>query len=203
MHLPLCRETCAENPGLRQRGGDIVFVGSCLHAPNVDALEFFLKQIWPLVRSEIPNSNFVIVGNKSKEYFGHFASERIQVRGYLSNLSEIFAGCRMTVAPIRYGAGVKGKILTSACFGVPFVASEVAIEGTGFRNNEHCLVADDPDAFACAIVRLYQNSDLWTRLRANALRLVENEHGRKVVSKKFAELVNEVLDRNSHGHVEN
>jgi hypothetical protein len=96
------------------------------------------------------------------------------VRGYVDDLPSLFATCRLSVAPLRYGGGIKGKIVTSLSLGVPVVATSIAAEGMDLRHDDSVLVADDPGAMADQIMRLYAEDDLWARLAANGYRVFQD-----------------------------
>jgi glycosyltransferase involved in cell wall biosynthesis len=87
------------------------------------------------------------------------ASDQIEVRGYVEDLAPLYSACRLSIAPLRYGAGVKGKIVASLSSGVPVVATSAAAEGRGLRHDETVLIADTPAAMADEIVRLYEDAD--------------------------------------------
>jgi glycosyltransferase involved in cell wall biosynthesis len=89
-------------------------------------------------------------------------------------LTYLFDRSRMSVAPLRYGAGVKGKVGQSMAYGLPVVATTIAAEGMSLEHGKHLLVADAPDEFAAAVLRLATDDDLWRRLQANGRRFVED-----------------------------
>ena len=156
--IPGCRLPFAERK-------DIVFLGGFDHSPNVDAVEYFVKEIWPRVHSALPELKFLIIGSKMTPRIKALESHPgVVAVGYVADLAEYFDHCKMTVVPLRFGAGIKGKIGTSASFGVPSVATQIAVEGMGFVNGEHILVADGPAEFADAVIRLYQDEPLWAKL---------------------------------------
>ncbi len=95
------------------------------------------------------------------------ASDQIEVRGYVPDLAALFDVCRLSVAPLRYGGGIKGKVVSSLSHGVPVVATSIAAEGMGLTHQQNVLIADDPDAMADEIVRLYGDPHLWQRLSAS------------------------------------
>jgi len=95
------------------------------------------------------------------------------IEGYVPDVTPFFERCRLSVAPLRYGAGVKGKINQSMSHGVPCVATSVAAEGMELAPGEDVLVADDAERFAERVLELYRDEALWARLAANALRNVE------------------------------
>jgi glycosyltransferase involved in cell wall biosynthesis len=104
------------------------------------------------------------------ESIARLASDSIEARGYVEALGPFYDACRLSVAPLRYGAGIKGKIVSSLSYGVPVVASSIAAEGMGLKHGEHILVADTPEAFADETLRLYTDDELWRRLSDNGAR---------------------------------
>ena len=97
------------------------------------------------------------------------AKEKIIIAGLQRDVRPFFDSVKLSVAPLRFGAGVKGKINQSMAFGVPVVATSVAVDGTELRDREEILVADEPEEFAQALIELYESEDLWNRLSDNGL----------------------------------
>jgi len=91
------------------------------------------------------------------------------VHGYVEDIAPYMDGCRVSVAPLRYGAGVKGKVNMAMSYGLPVVATSVAVEGMHVEAGADVLVADEADAFADDVIRLYGDEELWNRLSANGL----------------------------------
>ncbi len=149
---------------------DLVFVGGFRHPPNLDAAQWFGETIFPLVRARLPGVVFHCIGAEPPAAILRLAQQDgIQVHGHVPDLVPFMEGARISVAPLRYGAGVKGKVNLSMAHGQPVVATPAAVEGMHLHEGEDVLVADDPQAFADAVVRLYQDEDLWRRLAANGL----------------------------------
>jgi len=148
---------------------DLLFIGGFQHPPNIDAVLFFTQQVFPLVRAKLPKIRFYIIGDKVPPEVVALADEQVVVTGYQPDISSYFNSIRLSVAPLRYGAGVKGKINQSMGFGVPVVATSVAVEGMSLTAEKDVLIADDPLAFAAAVVTLYRSEELWSRLSANGL----------------------------------
>jgi glycosyltransferase involved in cell wall biosynthesis len=156
----------AERPAFKDRR-DVLFIGGFDHAPNVDAVLWFVREVWPRVQARGFRDKFVIAGSRMPAEVASLFSESIDVRGHVPKLAPLFDRCRLSVAPLRYGGGIKGKIVSSLSYGVPVVATSIAAEGMGLRDGMDILVADDPNALAERIVSLYGDPDLWTRLSAN------------------------------------
>lgn len=143
---------------------DIWFVGGFQHQPNIDAVQWFAKAIWPRVRAALPELRFHIVGSKITHDIEVLAGNGIEVHGFVKDIQPYLDGCRMSVAPLRYGAGVKGKVNQSMAYGQPVVATPMAVEGMEIIPGNEALVADRADDFADAVIRLYQDPELWLRL---------------------------------------
>ncbi len=156
---------------------DVMFLGGFAHAPNTDAARHFAETIMPLLVHEEPDLAFHIVGADPPPAIQALASERVHVWGYVPDLTDILNRCRCMVAPLRYGAGIKGKVVMAMSRGLPVVGTPIAAEGMAATDGEHLLVAEEPDAFAKAVLRLYRDEALWGRVRENALEFVETRYG--------------------------
>jgi glycosyltransferase involved in cell wall biosynthesis len=148
---------------------DWLFIGGFQHPPNVDAVLFFLKEIYPLVTERLRDAKFYIIGDKAPPEIVALATERIVVAGLQRDVRPFFESVKLSVAPLRFGAGVKGKINQSMAFGVPVVATSIAVEGTQLQDHEEILVADEPEDFAQALIELYESEELWNRLSENGI----------------------------------
>ncbi len=153
---------------------DLVFVGGFRHPPNVDAVQWFISAIFPQVRAQLPDVIFHCIGADMPEALKLLAAEcpGVQLHGHVPDLVPYMDTARIAVAPLRFGAGVKGKINLSMAHGQPVVGTTCAVEGMHLRDGEDVCVADNADAFAAAIVRLHQDAALWQRLADNGLRNV-------------------------------
>jgi GT2 family glycosyltransferase/glycosyltransferase involved in cell wall biosynthesis len=142
----------------------LLFVGNFAHRPNTDAVNFFVTEILPLVRAEIPGAQFLVVGDNAPPELAAHASEEVRLLGYVPDLDPLMASARVFVAPLRFGAGINGKLGEALAYGLPAVTTSIGAEGMGFADGEHALVADDAQDFAAAVVRAYNDPNLWQRL---------------------------------------
>lgn len=156
---------------------DIVFVGGYQHTPNVDAVLYFATEIMPLLRKQLPGVRFYAVGSKPPAGIQALASEDVIIAGFVEDLTPLLDKMRVSVAPLRYGAGIKGKIGTAMAVGLPVVATSLAVEGMSLSDGENIVVADGPEAFANAIVKIYHNEDLWCRISQNGLMFAASAWG--------------------------
>ncbi|GAA0707567.1 glycosyltransferase [Dokdonella soli] len=152
---------------------DLVFVGGFQHPPNTDAVDWFVSEVFPLVRAELSELRFHVIGSKVPDAIRALAGAHVIVHGYLEDIDPYMEGCRISVAPLRYGAGVKGKVNMAMSHGLPVVATTAAVEGMHVNAGTDVLVADTAVAFAAEVVRLYRDEALWNVLSANGLSNVE------------------------------
>jgi GT2 family glycosyltransferase/glycosyltransferase involved in cell wall biosynthesis len=149
---------------------DLVFVGGFRHPPNVDAVRWFVQSVFPSIHARLPDVRFhCIGGHPSPEIEALTAVPGVILHGHVADIEPFMDGARIAVAPLRYGAGVKGKVNLSMAHGQPVVATSCAVEGMHLRDGEEALIADEPQAFADAVVHLYDDEALWTRLARNGL----------------------------------
>jgi len=148
---------------------DILFLGNFEHLPNIDAIQWFLEEIYPLIKSKLPGLIFYIVGNDPLNEMAKFRSKDIVVTGHVRDLEPFFNNCRIFIAPIRYGAGVKGKINQSMSYGLPVVTTPIGAEGMGLVDKKNALISDSPLEFANNVVNLYNDQGLWESLSENSI----------------------------------
>lgn len=167
--LPTIYPVGAADPPDWKRRRDVVFIGGFAHVPNIDAVLFFTTEIFPLIRARIPDAVFKVIGPDPTPEICQLASPAIQVLGFVPDVKPIFDQALVSVAPIRFGAGVKGKVNQSMSFGVPTVVTSIAAEGMHLTHGENALFADDPAGFADAVVRLWTSPELWRKVSRNGL----------------------------------
>jgi GT2 family glycosyltransferase/glycosyltransferase involved in cell wall biosynthesis len=169
---------------------DFLFIGSFQHRPNIDAVLFFTKEIYPAVKQRLPNAKFYVIGDKAPPEVVALASESIVVTGRQPDVQPYFDNVRLSIAPLRWGAGVKGKINQSMAFGVPVVGTSIAVEGMDLIDREDVMVADEPDQFANAMIELYQSEELWNRLSQNAIVKTRDLYSVTAAQKQLRKLFN-------------
>lgn len=146
---------------------NILFIGGFEHPPNVDAVLYFAREIFPGVLKRIPEAVFQVVGPDPTPEIRGLACKNIEVLGAVPDVAPRFDRARLSVAPLRFGAGVKGKVNQSMALGVPTVVTSIAAEGMYLVHEQNAMIADDPESFIEAIARLWTSAELWQRLAAN------------------------------------
>jgi glycosyltransferase involved in cell wall biosynthesis len=173
--MPIAREIARHRPPFAQRHG-VLFVGGFRHRPNGDAIVAFVRDIWPLVRARLATTLRIVGADAPAEVLALANdADGIVVRGHVADLEAELATCRLTVAPLRFGAGTKGKIVSSLVAGVPCVASPIAAEGMELLDGVHLRVAATDDAFADAVVALHEDAAAWTAMSEAGLAVARGQ----------------------------
>jgi glycosyltransferase involved in cell wall biosynthesis len=190
-HVPLMRDCPGRRKEFPDRDG-VCFIGNYRHSPNIDALKYFLDCIWPLILDKHSGCKFYVIGSGPPEDLKNSENQNVIVLGHVPDLREWLNRIKVSVAPLRYGAGAKGKIVTSLANGLPCVATDAAIEGMGLTKGQHLIVENNPGDFADRVVELCENRDLWTEFSDKGWRFcAENfshERGRGRMTELFENL---------------
>ena len=151
-----------------ERSG-LVFVGGFGHPPNVDAVRWLVEDIHPRILEQRPDIVLHLIGDMPDDARLQFAGTGIKVHGRVDDLAPWMEGCRVALAPLRYGAGVKGKVNMAMSHGLPVVATSIAAEGMNLVDGQSVLLGDDAATIAAAVLRLYDDEALWLRLSEGGL----------------------------------
>ncbi len=170
-------------PNFKERDG-ILFIGSYDHPPNVDAVLWLCREIMPLVWKTFSEIKVTLLGNNPNSQVRNLDRDRrITVTGYIEDISPYFLNHRLFVAPLRYGAGMKGKIGQSLEYSLPVVATEIATEGMNLTPEIQVLEANTTETLAEQILRLYCDRELWQQLSQNSHRAIESFTAEAVTNK--------------------
>ncbi len=180
--LPNIHGQQPDGPGFSERR-DLLFVGNFHHPPNGDAMVYFCREVLPKVQRQWPEVKLTIVGDSPPPEVKALANDRVTVTGYVLETEPYLNAHRLSVAPLRYGAGMKGKIGEALSHGLPVVTTSIGSEGMGLIDSEQVLIADDPQSMADAIGRLYQDQALWEKLAYNGKAYIEDHFGFTAVTR--------------------
>jgi GT2 family glycosyltransferase len=162
----------SEKVAFDQRSG-LVFIGSYNHPPNIDAVKWLCLEIMPLVWASRPDITVNLLGSNLKDEVKELASDQVVVTGYVPEVEPYFQKSRVFVAPLRFGAGMKGKIGQSLSLGLPTITTRIGAEGMGLIDHQDVLIADTAEEFAQAVIELYDNRELWQKLADNSLETIK------------------------------
>ncbi len=167
----------------------ILFLGGFQHAPNADAVEHLVRDVMPAVWEQRPDLRVTVVGRDAPDAIEALASDRVTIAGWVPDLEPLLSGSRMMVAPLRFGAGMKGKVTQSLAHGLPVVTTSIGAEGLGLVDGADALLGDDPGGLAERIVRLAGDDELWRTLSAGGQAVVERRCSRRVVEAELERLL--------------
>lgn len=161
---------------------DLLFIGGFKHKPNVDGVLWFADEVFDKIKKEIPNVKFNIVGSNPNGEILKLQSENINVLGFVSDeeLSNLYKSTRVVVAPLRFGAGMKGKVVEALYNKCPIVTTSIGAEGINNLNNA-ITIADDCETFAQKVIELYLNKELNEKNSNNSFKIIENQFSDKIM----------------------
>lgn len=155
----------------------IVFVGNYLHYPNADAILYFYKEMWPQLKSLIPDIKFYVVGQGPPPEIQAMGKEdNIEVTGRVEEVTPYLKKGQVFICPVRLGGGFRGKILEAMAIGRPIVSTALGAEGIPAAHKENIIIADEGKSFAQGIADLLQDQNSYDKIRENARRLVEETY---------------------------
>lgn len=148
---------------------DFIFIGNFLHAPNLNAVEYLKTTLWPKLSNAIPNSEIHIYGAyaKSKHLSMTNSQENFFIHGFIDNAEKVIGSARVMLAPLQFGAGLKGKIFDAMRLGTPCAMSSVAAEGIFGECLSNGFIEDDPDIFVKYAGQLYTDFNIWQQSQYN------------------------------------
>jgi glycosyltransferase involved in cell wall biosynthesis len=171
----------------------LVFVGGFQHDPNIDAVLYFYRDILPLITPRIPVEVYII-GSSPPPEIRKLNGSQIIVTGYVEDTLPYLKRSHISIAPLRYGAGMKGKIGEAMAAGLPVVTTSVGAEGFGFTPGEHVLVGDTPENFTEHVIALYQDSMLYEKIRLAGWNFVRNHYSEEALAPLLLETFSEIQD---------
>lgn len=169
--------TVFKNESHNYENNDIIlFTGNMDYAPNVDAVEYFVNDIFPSILEIVPNVKFIIAGQRPVKKVLQLASDKVTVTGFVKDLTEMYSKASIVVAPLRFGAGTQNKVLEAMAMGVPAVSHNIGFNGLNIQSGEGVVLATELESFIQSCITLLQSS---------SLRKSIGEAGKKVVKEQF------------------
>ncbi len=169
---------------------DFIFVGNGRHSPNTDAVHYLKREIWPEIRKELPHAGVYVFGaHLSKEITALTDSkQQFYVKGWVPDVSEVLNAARVSLLPLRFGAGLKGKLFEAIRCGTPSAMTSMGAEGTALAGMSSFL-GDDPESFASIAVSLYTDEGLWKDLQKKGVSVLRKDFSKEGFQKSFSSKV--------------
>jgi len=170
----------------------VIFIGAYLWPPNVDAVKWFIKEIWPKVYERNNKAEFLVIGSDPPDEIKEFESKPgVQVLGFVPETKPYLDKAAVSVAPLRYGGGMKGKVNEALAHGIPVVATSIGAQGFEVENGKQMFVEDEPGKFADSVIELLNNPDKQRSMGLAGQKLNESICSPEVVR----EMINKVMDK--------
>ena len=180
---------------------DFIFIGNFLHEPNWNAVQYLKETIWPLIKNKIPEANLNIYGayptqkvlqlNNSKSGF--------LIKGRAENADKVVSKARIVLAPIRFGAGIKGKLVEAMVNGTPSITTQIGAESMHGKLAWNGHITDDPETFATQAAALYNDKKLWIEAQKKGVKIIENRFKRDKYNEDFKNCI-QLLRTNLEQH---
>lgn len=202
-YLPFLEEeiTKADNWVDFEERLDFVFIGNFLHEPNWHTVQYLKTQIWPLLSKKLPQAKLNIYGAypSQKVLQLHSPKENFHIMGRAENAKDTIGKHKVLLAPIQFGAGVKGKFIDAMQVGTPSVTTTIGAEAMRGNLDWNGFIEDDVELFIEKAVELYQNKDLWIQSQQNGIQIINQRYNKNKFEKDFNLSVNYIFENlNTH-----
>ena len=191
-------------PEFEQRN-NFMTIGNLLHGPNVDSVLYLKKEIWPLIKKQLPQAQLYIYGNYAPQHILelHNQKQGFYIMGWADSVAHVMQKARVCLAPLRFGAGLKGKLLDAMLYGTPGVTTSIGAEGMYGDLLTPGVIADTPESFAELSVALYSDKIKWQQNAQRGVEIIKARYNGKAIAKEFmtcldALKINLKLHRQSH-----
>ena len=175
---------------------DFIFIGNFLHEPNWDAVQYLKTEIWPKIHSQLPNVSLNIFGAYPTEKVLQLNSPKSSffIKGRAEDVFTEMKNARICLAPLRFGAGIKGKLIDAMICGTPSITTKIGAEGINNTFSWPGTIADNPNDFVKAAINYYLNKELWIAAQKNGIGVINNRFNSKLFKTKFLEKITEKIN---------
>ncbi len=178
---------------LAVRKKSVLFIGGFHHAPNLDAVKWFANEVWPLILASTPDAMYTIVGsNAPAEVVELGGSNNIKFAGFVPDTAIYLDSCWVSVAPLRFGAGMKGKVSEAMACGVPVITTNIGAQGLGLTHCENVLIADSAEEFAAAVSLCLGDAALAEKIGLSGQQHIEAICGSKSVAAAVSAMISSI-----------
>lgn len=201
VHLPLYATDKIDSlPPFERRDG-FVFIGNFWHEPNWDAVRYLKSTIWPAIRKKVPHGKLSIYGSYCSEKVYQLSNEKegFLVKGRASDAFDVVSKAKVSIVPLRFGAGIKGKLIESMVCGTPSVTTSIGAEGmTNSDENWGGFIASDPEEFAEKAAQLYVDQHEWEMAQERGFELIQQRFTKEQFTRKLNHSLEALVDLEAH-----
>ena len=194
-YLPLFLEPISEEESSLwlpfEERKDFIFIGNFVHEPNWNAVQYLNETIWPLIRKELPEANLLVYGAypSQKVLQLHQPKKGFHILGRAENAQKVVSKAKVVLAPLRFGAGIKGKLLEAMQCGTPSVTTSIGAESMCGNLPWNGFITDDPAEFASKAIALYNDKSIWNSAQNNGLAIIEKRYLKSDFISDFKEVI--------------
>ena len=196
----VCKETIHSYPTFKERT-HFITIGNFKHEPNFQAVLYLKQVIWPLIRKQLPQAQLHIYGAYVTEKATQLnnAKEGFIIKGWCENLKTTFINAKVCLAPLQFGAGLKGKLIDAMLYGTPSVTTTIGAEAMHENLPWNGFIENNPEKFADAAVELYLNEEKWKNFQQNGIEIINTCYSKLKHETDFINRIDEVFENlNSH-----
>lgn len=195
-YLPLFTEQKTEDAVPFEERTNFLFIGNTLHEPNADAIRMLVEHVWPELRKQCTNAELIIAGAYPSQHIMQLNNEknRIKVVGHVSDTDALYKTVRVSLIPLRYGAGIKGKIIETLEYGVPFVSTSIGTEGMFFGEDWEECIADDWGTFVQKAISHYCDMTKWESYRKSGKEHLQTYFSQSLFEQEFLNQIDNLVD---------
>jgi glycosyltransferase involved in cell wall biosynthesis len=181
-YIPIYSDLTQLIPKVFENRQDFCFIGNFHHKPNIDCVTYLKHEIWPSINKKLPNSKMHIYGAYTNQNIYNLQDKKLGflVRGRADTVSEVYSNHRVLLAPIRFGAGLKGKLLDAMEYGLPSVTTSVGVEGISQENHWNGIVVNNPNEFANAAIKLYTDKFFWIQSQITGYKILNSRFKKSI-----------------------
>jgi len=174
----------------REKNVDVVFTGNMAYPPNVDAAEYLIKEIMPIVWKKLPSTTVLLAGASPVKRVLSLQSKLVEVSGWMDDIRDSYSSALVFIAPMRIGTGLQNKLLEAMSMKIPSITTPLANDALQAKDNEEILIGCDANELAYRIIELMSNKNLYNNIAQNGYNFVHNNHSWEKATQKLNEIIN-------------
>lgn len=184
---------------------NFISIGNFKHEPNWNAVLYLKNTIWPMIKKELPTAELHIYGAYATEKVNQLHNKRdgFLIKGWAEKAKDVFINAKVCLAPLRFGAGLKGKLIDAMLYGTPSVTTEIGAEAMHDDLPWNGFITDDSEEFTRRAVELYQNENLWLDAQNKGIRIINQCYDKEMFEEKFMESISLLSVNLEHHRIQN
>jgi glycosyltransferase involved in cell wall biosynthesis len=186
-----------EPPVKNNHGHNLLFIGTMTWEANRNAMQWFVKYVYPKIKEKLPDVSLTIAGKYDKPFLSRVIDSSIQILGFVPSLEDVYNNAQVFICPLRFGSGTKLKVLDAMYKGLPVVTTSIGAENINLIDGENSFIADDADYFSDKVVRLLGDSVLWEKFSRNSRDLASMQYRRENEYERLDSIINHAVLQHS------